>query len=44
MYDCRKSLRLSSFARREMTTGETINLMAIDTQKFMDVVLTRWVC
>ena len=35
----RKSLRLSGASRKEMTVGETTNLMAIDTQKFMDVVL-----
>ena len=35
----RKSLRLSGASRKEMTVGETTNLMAIDTQKFMDLVL-----
>ena len=34
----RKSLRLSSNGRKEMTIGETTNLIAIDAQKFMDVV------
>ena len=34
----RKSLRLSSNGRKEMTIGETTNLMAIDAQKFMDLV------
>ena len=34
----RKSLKLSSNGRREMTVGETTNLMAIDSQRFMDVV------
>ena len=35
----RKSLKLSNAARREMTVGETTNLMQIDTQKFMDLAL-----
>eukprot|EP00094_Tigriopus_californicus_P001437 TCALIF_01392-PA protein Name:"Similar to Abcc1 Multidrug resistance-associated protein 1 (Mus musculus)" AED:0.04 eAED:0.04 QI:0/0.8/0.33/0.83/1/1/6/0/1537 len=35
----RKSLRLSNSARKEMTVGETTNLMQIDTQKFMDLTL-----
>ena len=35
----RKSLRLSGAAKKQLTIGETTNLMAIDTQKFMDVVL-----
>ena len=34
----RKSLRLSSNGRKEMTVGETTNLMAIDAQKFMDLI------
>ena len=39
---------LCSGGRREMTVGETTNLMSIDTQKFMDLVLylnmiwSRW--
>eukprot|EP00095_Tigriopus_kingsejongensis_P007287 maker-scaffold313_size211302-snap-gene-0.9 protein:Tk07287 transcript:maker-scaffold313_size211302-snap-gene-0.9-mRNA-1 annotation:"multidrug resistance-associated protein 1 isoform x4" len=35
----RKSLKLSNTARKEMTVGETTNLMQIDTQKFMDITL-----
>ena len=32
-----KALRLSSLARRDSTTGEIVNLMAIDAQRFMDL-------
>jgi multidrug resistance-associated protein (MRP) len=34
----RKALRLSSLARKSSTTGEIVNLMAIDAQRFMDLV------
>ena len=34
----RKSLKLSSGSRKVMTVGETTNLMALDAQRFMDVV------
>ena len=34
----RKSLKLSSGAKKVMTVGETTNLMALDAQRFMDVV------
>eukprot|EP00095_Tigriopus_kingsejongensis_P010546 maker-scaffold349_size200065-snap-gene-1.33 protein:Tk10546 transcript:maker-scaffold349_size200065-snap-gene-1.33-mRNA-1 annotation:"multidrug resistance-associated protein 1 isoform x1" len=33
----RKSVKLSNSGRKEMTVGETTNLMSIDTQKFMDL-------
>ena len=32
-------MKLSSASKKEMTVGETTNLMAIDTQKFMDMTL-----
>ena len=35
----RKSLRLSSRARKERSVGETVNLMQLDTQRIMDVIL-----
>ena len=34
----RKSLKLSSAGRKEMTVGETTNLMSLDAQRFMDLV------
>ncbi|XP_015783925.1 multidrug resistance-associated protein 1 [Tetranychus urticae] len=34
----RKSLRLSSLGRRDFTTGEIVNLMAVDTQRIVDYV------
>lgn len=34
----RKSLRMSSAARNETTMGEVVNLMAVDSQRFMDVM------
>jgi len=43
----RKSLRLSNTAKKEMTVGETTNLMQIDTQRFMDLCLwlnLAWAC
>ena len=33
-----QALRLSSLARKNSTTGEIVNLMAIDAQRFMDLV------
>lgn len=33
----RKSLRLSNAARNESTTGEIVNLMAVDSQRFIDM-------
>ena len=36
----RKSLKLSSKSRKELSAGETVNLMAIDTQRLMDVILS----
>eukprot|EP00041_Stephanoeca_diplocostata_P028197 m.790864 g.790864 ORF g.790864 m.790864 type:complete len:1581 (+) comp23327_c0_seq3:295-5037(+) len=36
VYD--KSLKLSSASRQSSTSGEIVNLMAIDAQRFMDVV------
>lgn len=35
----RKAVKLSNSGRKEMTVGETTNLMSIDTQKFMDLTL-----
>ena len=34
----RKSLKLSSAGRKEMTVGETTNLMSLDAQRFMDLM------
>ena len=34
----KKSLVISSSARKESTTGEIVNLMAIDAQRFMVIV------
>ncbi|KAG5890605.1 hypothetical protein JTB14_005118 [Gonioctena quinquepunctata] len=34
----RKALRISNSARKESTVGEIVNLMAVDAQKFMDLV------
>ena len=36
----RKSLLLSSKSRKELSVGETINLMSIDTQRIMDVIMS----
>ena len=36
----RKSLVLNSKSRKELSVGETINLMSIDTQRIMDVILS----
>ena len=36
----RKSLLLSSKARKQLSVGETVNLMSIDTQRLMDVILS----
>ena len=36
----RKSLLLSSKARKQLSVGETVNLMTIDTQRLMDVILS----
>lgn len=36
----RKSLRLSSKSRKELSVGETVNLMSIDTQRIMDVIMS----
>lgn len=33
-----KSLALSNSARQDSTTGEIVNLMAVDAQRFMDLV------
>ncbi|XP_060527505.1 multidrug resistance-associated protein 1-like [Cylas formicarius] len=35
----RKALRVSNVARKEKTAGEIVNLMAVDAQKFQDLVL-----
>ncbi len=34
----RKSLRMSSGAKRESTVGEIVNLMSVDVQRFMDLL------
>ena len=34
---CMQALCLSSLARKSSTTGEIVNLMAIDAQRFMDL-------
>ncbi len=34
----RKSLRMSSGARKESTVGEIVNLMSVDVQRFMDLM------
>lgn len=34
----RKSLNLSSKSRKELSVGETVNLMSIDSQRIMDVI------
>ncbi|CAH1105175.1 unnamed protein product [Psylliodes chrysocephalus] len=34
----RKALKISNSARKESTVGEIVNLMAVDAQKFMDLV------
>lgn len=41
----KKSLRISSTSRKESSTGEIVNLMAVDAQRFMDLatsVNTIW--
>ncbi|KAK9886059.1 hypothetical protein WA026_014841 [Henosepilachna vigintioctopunctata] len=35
----RKALRISTSARKESTAGEIVNLMAVDAQKFVDLVV-----
>lgn len=35
----RKSLKMSSSARKESTVGEIVNLMSVDAQRFMDLVI-----
>ncbi|KAL3269853.1 hypothetical protein HHI36_008911 [Cryptolaemus montrouzieri] len=34
----RKSLKISAFCRKDHTVGEIVNLMAVDTQKFVDLL------
>lgn len=34
----KKSLRMSSTARKEFTTGEIVNLMAVDAQRFQEMI------
>ncbi|XP_057660508.1 multidrug resistance-associated protein 1 isoform X6 [Diorhabda carinulata] len=34
----KKALRISNSARKESTVGEIVNLMAVDAQKFMDLI------
>lgn len=34
----RKSLKMSSSARKESTVGEIVNLMSVDVQRFMDLI------
>ncbi|KAK9886056.1 hypothetical protein WA026_014839 [Henosepilachna vigintioctopunctata] len=34
----RKALRISTYARKETTVGEIVNLMAVDAQKFVDLM------
>lgn len=36
----KKSLLISAATRKVRTVGETVNLMAIDTQRFMDILTT----
>ena len=38
---CRKGLRLAPCARQEFTTGQMTNLIALDTQKLVEVVSNR---
>ncbi|KPM08018.1 ABC transporter sub-family C-like protein 7 [Sarcoptes scabiei] len=38
----RKSLLLSMDAKKKYTTGEIVNLMAVDSQRFVDIV--PWIC
>ena len=43
----KKSVKLSNVGRKEMTIGETTNLMSIDSQKFMELSLYAnliWTC
>ena len=43
----KKSVKLSNVGRKEMTIGETTNLMSIDSQKFMELSLyvnLIWTC
>ena len=35
---CRKGLRLAPCARQEFTTGQMTNLIALDTQKLVEVI------
>jgi ATP-binding cassette subfamily C (CFTR/MRP) protein 1 len=35
---CRKSLRVASSARKETTSGEIVNLMAVDCQRIADLM------
>ena len=37
----KKSLSISNSARKESTTGEIVNLMAIDAQRFMVIIYLR---
>ena len=34
---CRKSLRVASSARKDTTSGEIVNLMAVDCQRIADM-------
>lgn len=36
----RKSLRTSSATRKQISSGEIVNLMAVDAQRFMDLIVT----
>ena len=37
----RKSLRISTFSKKDTTTGEVVNLMSVDVQRLVDMMVSR---
>ena len=37
----RKSLKVSTFSKKDTTTGEVVNLMSVDVQRMVDMMVRR---